>query len=158
MPRLSPIPPQKQGAVFIKEDRPTYRITDEKGFFAPNDKLYPEGSVIKYNGEPNPNMEPLNELAIGKMREYLKKLDKLGKDASVKAGKSYVSLADAFDTARELEAQRAAETSDVEELTNNKQVPLMGIAKDPNSVTEVDSTNIGEKIEIVGDRKDVNRG
>jgi hypothetical protein len=72
------------------KDRPAYRILDVAGFFGPDDQLWPEGSEIYFDGEPNEEMEPLNAAAQAKMLAYLEKLDALGRAAAEKAGRPFV--------------------------------------------------------------------
>lgn len=49
---------------------PQYRLNSNH-FFAPN--LLKEGTVINYDGQPTPQMEPLNEEAEDRLAEYYKK-------------------------------------------------------------------------------------
>ncbi len=74
----------------IATDRPAYRILATAGFFGPDDNLYPEGSEIYYDDEPNEEMEPLNELAADRLNKYLEKLDKLAEETAKKAGRPFV--------------------------------------------------------------------
>lgn len=129
--QLSPIPPQRQAILNIPQDAPAYRIKSG-GFFAPNDHLYLEGAVLLYDDEPNLEMEPLNELAVEKMKAFLTKLDIQGRAAAKKAGKSYTSYLDAFENARSLGRSRGG----VRELTSSTDVPLMG-AKKQSSIRQV---------------------
>ena len=76
----------------IREDRPAYRIIDERGFFC-DDNLWPNGSIVYYSEEPNEQMEPLNELAREAMMVYLTKLDGFAKEVALKDGKRFVSRA-----------------------------------------------------------------
>lgn len=112
----------------ISNDKPAYRILAVSGFYGPDDTLYPEGSEIYYEGEPNEEMEPLNEPARVKLVEYLEKLDVLARQVSEKTGKTYIgrprTLDGALAWAREIE--RAA-------------VPVMGHLgqKDSPSISKV---------------------
>ena len=110
----------------IPDDVPVYRIKEGKFFGVDenmNDRLYEEGSIIAWNEEPNLEMEPLNEMAFDAMKAYVDKLDKYGKAAAEKAGKSYISLADAFDNAYALANQ---EGKRVTLLNGPREVPIMG--------------------------------
>lgn len=143
MSRLSPIPPQSFAPVVIPQHRPFYRIK-AGGFFGPDDTLYRENDIIGWDGEPNQEMEPLNEKAQDKMMTYLKKLDKYGREAAEKAGKAYNSLADAHDNAFAL-AQK--ESKMVERINGPKQVPLMGAKKQAGSVETVE---VGKQPSVMG--------
>lgn len=133
--QLSPVPPQRQAPLVIPQDRPVYRIKSEKGFFGPDDNLYAEGEIIIFEDEPNPEMEPLNSLAIEKMREYLEKLDAEGRKVAEKTGKAYHNLADAFDNARTLEQQ---EHKKVQLISGNgQQTPLMRGEKKASGIARV---------------------
>ena len=73
----------------IANDRPAYRVLDPNGFFSDDDTLYKEGSEIYFDGEPNDQLEPLNQVAKDKLLSYLETLEQLGKDAALKAGRAY---------------------------------------------------------------------
>lgn len=75
----------------VSTDRPAYRILATAGFFGPDDTLYEEGTEIFFDGEPNEEMEPLNESARVKLKALLEKLDNLGRAAAEKAGRPFVS-------------------------------------------------------------------
>lgn len=81
--------PYHDGLGFIEEDRPAYRILNEKGFFAPNCHLYLEGDAIYFDGEPNEDMEPLNEMAHVKLKELFVKLDGFAEEFAKANGKKY---------------------------------------------------------------------
>lgn len=132
---LSPVPPRHQPTLVIPQDRPVYRITDEKGFFGPDDTLYAEGSILGYDDEPNPAMEPLNALAEQKMTKYLEKLDAEGRKVANKNGKSYTSLADAFEQSREMAKQ---ESKKVQVIGGREMAPLMGAKKKPGKVAKIE--------------------
>jgi len=119
--QLSPLPPQRQATIVIPSDVPVYKIK-EGTFFGPDDCLYEEGSIIEYDDEPAMNMEPMNALAEKSMRDYLAKLDALGKAVAEKTGKSYISYSDAFENARTLGQQ---ESNKVRLISGQEIVPLM---------------------------------
>jgi len=135
MVSLSPMRPQAYAPIVIPQHRPFYRIL-AGNFFGPDDTLYPEGSVIGWDGEPNLEMEPLNDKAQEMMKTFLTKLDKFGREAAEKAGKHYNSLADAHENAYAL-AQR--ESKQVERIDGPKQVPLMGAKKKQGAVETVET-------------------
>lgn len=78
----------------IDNTRAAYRILSPSGFFGPDDHLYivdasgnyPE---IYFDGIPNEDMEPLNELARARYVAEMERLDNLGRAAAEKAGRSY---------------------------------------------------------------------
>lgn len=72
------------------EDRPMYRVLATAGFFGPDHTLYDEGSEVYYDGEPNEELEPLNQSAHDKIVVFLEKLDTLGKEAAQKANRPWV--------------------------------------------------------------------
>lgn len=73
-----------------KSDTPMWRVLATAGFFGPDHTLYDEGMEIEYDGEPNEELEPLNQAAHDKLVVYLEKLDMLGKEAAVKANRPWV--------------------------------------------------------------------
>lgn len=101
--QLSPLPPQNTAPIIIPDDRPVYRITEQAGFFGPDDTLYPEGQIIAWADEPSMCMQPLNSMAREAKKKYLDNIDRLGRAAAKKAGKAYAGIADAIDAAIELE-------------------------------------------------------
>ena len=84
--------------VSVPQDRPVYRVSDQK-FFGPDGVLYEEGDIISLRGDPTAEMTPLNAMAEENMRKYLAKLDKKGEEVAAKNGTSYTGLVDAFETA-----------------------------------------------------------
>lgn len=70
-------------------ETPVWRVLATAGFFDTNDTLYEEGSEIEYTGEPNLELEPLNEAARQKLIEFIEKLDVLGRQAAEKAGRPW---------------------------------------------------------------------
>ena len=71
------------------ETRPAYRILSVAGFFGPDDVLHKEGEEIYYDGEPNEEMEPLNDAAKERMEQYLNRLDDLAREVAEKTGKMF---------------------------------------------------------------------
>lgn len=108
--------------VVIPDDVPVYKILDGK-FFA-DDELYEPGSLISWEEEPNLEMQPMNKLARRRMKEYVAKLDELGRAVAEKTGKAYISMAvSAFENASELAHQDGRR---VNLLNGKKEVPIMG--------------------------------
>lgn len=132
---LSPIPPQPQARIVIPEDRPAYRL--KESFFGPDDTLWEEGIVIQYDDEPNKAMEPLNNLAIERMMEFLEKCDVQGKKYADKEGKNFISELEAFQKTLMPEEDGVKK---VQPLSGNKaQIPLMGAKKTRTNINKVDS-------------------
>lgn len=74
---------------FIDNTKAAYRVLDERGFFSDDDTLYKEGDEIYFDGTPNEQLEPLNQIAHDRLTTYLEELDQLGREAAVKAGRPY---------------------------------------------------------------------
>jgi len=73
----------------IKSDRPAYRVLASAGFYA-DDKLWEEGDTLYFDGEPNEDLEPLNNKAKEKLTIYIEKLDDLARKAAEKLGRPFV--------------------------------------------------------------------
>ncbi len=86
----------------IDNSRPAYRVLAVNGFFGPDDHLYELDQELYFDGEPNEELEPLNEIARQRLNQYLEKLDALGREAAAKAGRSYAGRPRTFDGALDL--------------------------------------------------------
>lgn len=100
----------------ISNDRPAYRIRAEHGFFGPDGHLYEEGSALYFDGEPNEEMEALNDLARENLKTLWAKLDECAAEVAKKTGKAFVRpksfeeavmLAGAVEKARNTPVMRA---------------------------------------------------
>lgn len=115
---------QSQQPLIITNDKPAYRVLAERGLFA-DDTLWPAGSVIYFEDEPNEEMEPLNEKAREALKVYLIKLDDLAEEVAKKTGKRFMgrarTLDEALDNARE-DAKRVSLVQD----GKDGGVPIMG--------------------------------
>lgn len=74
--------------------RAAYRILDPNGFYADDDTLYivdADGNYpeIYFDGIPNEQMEPLNELARERLTAYLENLDRMASEDAKKLGRTY---------------------------------------------------------------------
>lgn len=147
--QLSPVPPQRQAPVVIPDDVAVYRVKDGK-FFGPDDTLYPEGSILAWDEEPNTEMQPLNDLARTAMKKYLKKLDGHGRDAARAAGKSYTSLADAYENSIVLAQQ---EGKRVRLLNAVETIPLMGAKKNTTGLKKLDLDSEADPVASPGKGK-----
>lgn len=109
--------------------RAAYRILDPNGFFSDDDTLYivsPDGDYpeIYFDGIPNEQMEPLNDLARERLAAYLENLDKTARENAEKAGKTFQGRPRTLDGAIALASEQARD-----------KVSIMG-AKDKTTTTE----------------------
>ncbi len=126
MVELFHTPPRAKSDPAIPQDRPVYRILNEKGFFGPDDSLHPEGAIIVLYDTPNEDMEPLNALAVTALEDYLAGLEESERAVAKSNGKNFLGrrrnkeemLADATENARRLES-----------VGREGGVPLMGAKK-----------------------------
>jgi len=86
----------------IDNTRAAYRVLDPAGFYGPDDTLYTvdekgDPAVIYFDGEPNEQLEPMNDLARDRVKVYLEKLDQLAREVSQKTGKPYVERPKSLD-------------------------------------------------------------
>lgn len=117
--------------------RAAWRVLAVAGFFC-DDHLYELESELYFDGEPNEELEPLNELARERLNTYLEKLDALGREAAAKAGRSYAGRPRTLDGALELaSAMQRSDTvimghlnkdkiSTSERITGNEGTPETG--------------------------------
>lgn len=123
----------------ISNEKPAYKILSPYGFFGPDDHLYQEGDMIYFEGEPNEEMEPLNEPARMRLTNYITKLDDLGRAAAEKLGRPYSerpkSLEGAVMFATELERSKMAvmsakkDTSEQIQRISDDEIPETGKEK-----------------------------
>lgn len=78
----------------VDKERALYRILDPVGFFDDNDTLHmpsPDGDYpeVYFDGIPNEQMEPLNEVAKDRLNKYLEELDRKGREAAEKLGRPF---------------------------------------------------------------------
>jgi hypothetical protein len=116
----------------IDNTRPAYRILAVHGFFGPDDNLYDEGSEIYFDGTPNEDMEPLNDVARIRLMTELDRLDNLGRLAAEKAGKAFAGRA------RNLDGQLEIATA-----LQRENMGLMGTRKDIE-IEKVSQSDIAE--------------
>lgn len=113
----------------IDNTRPAYRILSPNGFYGPDDHLYVDGDEIYYDGEPNEEMEPLNDAANKRMASFIDKLDSAARDAAEKAGKAFV------ERPRNLDGGLALATA-----VARSDMSIMGVKKDANVVERVNAS------------------
>lgn len=117
----------------IDNTRPAYRVLAVSGFFGPDDHLYELDDMLYFDGEPNDELEPLNEIARDKMEIYLNKLDNLGRAAAEKAGRAYAGRPRNLDGAIEL-ATAVARSS----------MPIMSAQKEVSSIEKITNADVPE--------------
>ena len=116
----------------IDNTRAAYRVLDPAGFFSDDDSLYLENEEIYFDGEPNEQLEPLNQVAKDRLITYLNKLDTQAREAAAKLNRPYVGRPRSLDGALELATA----------LQRNN-VSIMG-AKDKQASTEKIHQEIAE--------------
>lgn len=104
-------------------ERPLYRVLDPAGFFGDDDNLWEEGSEIYFDGVPNEQMEPLNQVAEEKLIDYITHLDDLAKVTAEKRGVPFVGRPRTLDGAIAIATQ---------EMRDN--VSIMGAKNKPTSI------------------------
>lgn len=124
----------------IRSDRPAWKVLAVAGFFGPDDTLYPEGSMLYYDGEPNEELEPLNDMAKERLLALLEKLDQYGREAAAKANRPFVgrprTLDGAIQFATELQRNEMA-------VMTAKKVNVTSVEKIEQEVPETGETKRG---------------
>lgn len=110
-----------------EQELPRYMLLKE--FFAEDDTLYPEGTVITYTATPNEYMQPLNEVARDRMNEFQATLDAHAQLAAQKAGKAFtgrmVELGDQLELAKAIHDGKLARAAQpIIEAVRTKDIPL----------------------------------
>lgn len=108
--------------MLIPTDRAAYRILAVEGFFGPDDHLYREGDCIVFDGTPNEEMEPLNDIAKERLRLYSDMLDEEAKKAAEKAGRRFAARPRSRDG---LIATASADARAVQLISGGPGIPLM---------------------------------
>lgn len=116
--------------------RAVYRVLNVSGFYGPDDHLHLEGDEIVYDGIPNEELEPLNDVAKERMIKLIETLDAGAREAAEKLGRSYIerprSLDGGLSLASELQRANASimgakkENTGIERLEPNANVPVTG--------------------------------
>lgn len=117
----------------LDELRPAYRVLDPNGFFGPDDTLYTvdeygDPAVIYFDGEPNEQLEPLNEVARKRVNTYLEKLDDFARTAAEKLGRPFVGRPRNIDGALELAT-----------AVQRDSMQIMGARKETTSIQKVET-------------------
>jgi len=100
---LSPSPPRQSMPIDIRLDIPAYEVVEPRGFYDERDRLWEMGSMIYWQGAPNPGFEPLNKLAEDTLRDYYTDLDNKANEVCTQKGHSHASLTNAFLARRKLQ-------------------------------------------------------
>lgn len=129
----SPVP-QNFAPILIPDDVAVYRIG--RGKFYIDDELHEAGSIIRLDGEPNLEMEPLNKMAKECMLKYLKKLDACGKAVAEKNGVLYTGLAAAFQNATDFMKNEGRR------LNGNREAPIFGKTKKNKKASRIDISEV----------------
>ena len=106
----------------ISDTIPTYRQLDANGFFCEGGYLILENEAFEFDGEPNEQMEPLNEPARKKLLLFLKKLDDAAALVAKNAGRPFTGRARDLDV---LVAEATADARRVELRPGDGGIPLM---------------------------------
>jgi hypothetical protein len=110
------------GTVVIRSDRPAYKIMAAHGFYA-EDFLYEQGSLLYWDGIPNEEMEPLNDLARDRLKAEIERLDDLGRKAAAANGRAFVERPKTLEGAIRIATLDARRPQLIE---GDGGVPLMG--------------------------------
>lgn len=120
---LTPYAPAPARQVEVRQDIPAYKIIEKRGFFDDSDHLWPQGSMIYWEGRPSSAFEPLNAMAEEILREYFVELDQLADEVSKKKGTSHASLVNAYESRRRIaELDKKAGRS----VNQDEEVRIMG--------------------------------
>lgn len=147
-------PPNRNVApVVIPQDVPVYRV-DGSGFYC-DDELLASGTIIQYDDEPNQDMIPLNEVAVKRMREFLIKLDNLGRKKSVQEKTAFISALDAFDKSND-QSKSTGRRANV--LGAPKETSILGAKRKYSRASKIEVQALQEPIIIDkrGERNSVN--
>lgn len=102
MQNLSPNQPRPPIHYDIRDDIPAYVVIEKRGFFDDTDRLWDKGSMIYWEGVPNMGLDPLNDLAEEKMREFLMDLDEKANEISKTNNRASMNLMNAFEARQRL--------------------------------------------------------
>lgn len=116
----------------IDNTRAAYRVLDPNGFYV-DDALYSldengEPMCIYFDGVPNEQLEPLNELAHDRLNSYLEHLDSLAKTAAEKMGRPFVGRPRNLDGALELAT-----------MIQKEGQAIMGVRRETSTVERIES-------------------
>lgn len=127
--------------MLIPSDRPAYRVLAVEGFYGPDDHLYREGDCIIFDGIPNEEMEPLNEIARKKLQMYSNWLDEEARKVAAKHGREFQSRPRNLDG---VIAQASADARQVQLLQGGPGVPLMGGTHNKVGIQKLEDEEVPE--------------
>lgn len=76
----------------VKQDRPAYGISDQRGFFDNKDKFWGIGEALYYDEEPSLVMVPLNKMAHERLQLLYDKLNAFGAEKAKKDKVAYTPM------------------------------------------------------------------
>jgi len=126
-------PPRAKIDPVIPQNKPVYRVLDEKGFFGPDDTLHPEGEIIVLHDEPNINMEPMNDLAKDRLRIVMKKLNESSKHVADANGRYFAPQTQSVD---DMLSNATEDARRIKSLSNPDGVAIMGAKLDSSKRIE----------------------
>ena len=130
-------PPRQKNDPVIPEDRPCYRILDEKGFWGPDDTLHLVNEIIVLWDVPNENMEPMNAMARERFEKYIDSLEESARKVAELNGRYFAGRPR---TKEEMIANASADARRVQSLSNPTGTPIMGA-----------KNNSSKRIQRIGD-------
>lgn len=138
MQNLSPNQPRPPVHYDIRDDIPAYVVVEKRGFFDDTDRLWDKGSMIYWEGIPNLGLEPLNEMAEEKMREFLTDLDVKAQEMSKSTNRASMNLMNAFEARqRLLEMDRKSGRS----VDQDEQTPIFQAKKGVSKAKAIQEMN-----------------
>lgn len=102
---------------------PCYKYVGKKGFWTPEDELLGFGELFYMEGEPNTDLEPMNELARKNLNDFYDKLERFSAAKAKKDGKSFAPLPRNFNKEFELPSE---DSRKVQLVKDGPGVPLLG--------------------------------
>lgn len=144
--------PRQYAPAVIPNDVPVYKVG--AGKFYVDDELLNEGTLITWEEEPNPDLIPMNKLAVEKMREYLQQLDVWGHEKAVADKKKYVPLLGKFEAAiaeKEGDGRRARVLNG-----RGEERSILGKKRGRPRITKLTDEEMPETISFTDERDAVN--
>lgn len=121
-----------QQIITINNDRPAYRILGQ--WEGPDSHLYQDGDLVYWTGEPNEEMEALNEPAKAAMTAFFEKLEDFAKKNAEAAGREYTGRPRSIEDAIALSHADARRVSTVK---GDGGIPVMGAIKKDTGVERI---------------------
>ena len=143
-------PPRQYVPAVIPNDVPVYKVGDGK--FYVDDELLNEGAIITWEEEPNPNLIPMNKMAVDRMRAYLTQLDVYGEEKAKQDKKKYVPLLKQFNDRIAVasgENRRARVLNGAEE-----QKSVLGKKRGASRIQKLDGSQSAEEVMDFSEERD----